>query len=649
MLTFRFTGGKGEMIEPEVLVSGMVGKQIRFVFSEEWEGLRKEAVYRAGQVSCISEDIGEVDIIPEPVLTKALRRLYVGVCGKDETGQVVIPTMFVPGPFIHIGATDTPDVDPEDPEWMDFKQALEETIRFTPQELTADQQAQARANIGVSDGLWNTAAGELLMALLRKAVFTQEVSGEILALEKLLALEAPPEEPEIPEEPETVCYYVSCGLEHVTAQPASELVEQGQSCTIVLTVEEGYVLDTVTVTMGGADITASALVEGGVSIPGVTGDVVITAKAVVPGKTYLAASVYTIGGVPMLNFQNEANTDRMCLLTTEITAETPFPVNGDVILKKWYPVPVPETAGILEITCPGYIGGPQFFTFGEGAYTKTWDAGWQTADSCTLEFTPGAHEFVLINFKKTDGSRFALEDADLSGFGIQFREPEVSGPEMFPVTMSFTHVSAANNQRTVEEGSNYINVLLPDDDWELFSVKVTMGGQDVTDAVLDGKKINIPQVTGALFITAVAVEVQKDPVQYLSGSVYTNGGVAMVNILNSASTNRFCCVATEVTADTPFPVNGTSPIGDLYLLAVPETAATLKVTSPGYIGGPQFFTLADGAYTRTIDAGWQTVDSFTYAITPGANQFVILNFKKPDNSNFSFDSVDTSGFAIEFE
>ena len=36
MLTFRFTGAKGEMTEGEILVSGMVGKQVRFEFSEEW-------------------------------------------------------------------------------------------------------------------------------------------------------------------------------------------------------------------------------------------------------------------------------------------------------------------------------------------------------------------------------------------------------------------------------------------------------------------------------------------------------------------------------------------------------------------------------------------------------------------------------------
>lgn len=203
MLTFCFTGSAGIMTQSEVLVSGAVGKQVRFEFSEEWEGLRKKAVYRAGGVTCISENVGDEDVIPERALAKPLRRLFVGVCGTDEEGQVVIPTVMVPGPFIHIGAVGGPEYEPEDPKWKDMMEALAETVRFVPQELTQAQQAQARENIGVSEGGGlSEAAAALLLSVLKKAVYTEDVSGEIRELAEALADRDVPEEPDIPDVPE---------------------------------------------------------------------------------------------------------------------------------------------------------------------------------------------------------------------------------------------------------------------------------------------------------------------------------------------------------------------------------------------------------------------------------------------------------------
>ena len=49
---------------------------------------------------------------------------------------------------------------------------------------------------------------------------------------------------------------------------------------IVLTADDGYTIDTVTVTMGGVDVTSSTYANGKVTINGCTGDIVITASAI---------------------------------------------------------------------------------------------------------------------------------------------------------------------------------------------------------------------------------------------------------------------------------------------------------------------------------------------------------------------------------
>lgn len=274
MLTFRFTGADGEMIQEDMLAAGMVGKQVRFEFSPDWDGLRKVAVYKAGTACCTSVDVGEVDTIPAEVLEHSLHRLFVGVYGIAEDGSVVTPAVFAPGPFIHISAVmgDDPCFDPRNTFWIKLEKALEETVRFTPQELTQEEQAQARKNIGADGaGGMNAAAAKLLLAVLRQAVYTADASADLLALEAALTAS---------EESGAVYYAVACVLENVKAEPETASVKEGEAFEAVLTAVEGYVLDAVTVTMGGTDVTEQVYANGVVSIPAVTGNVILRASAV---------------------------------------------------------------------------------------------------------------------------------------------------------------------------------------------------------------------------------------------------------------------------------------------------------------------------------------------------------------------------------
>lgn len=110
MLTFQFTGAQGWMTETDTLTTGMVGRQIAFRLSPEWDGLRKTAVYMAGDALRIAVDVGQVDTIPWEVLQVPLERLYVGLYGVSGDGKLVIPTIRAQGPVIQPGAE--PDGDP---------------------------------------------------------------------------------------------------------------------------------------------------------------------------------------------------------------------------------------------------------------------------------------------------------------------------------------------------------------------------------------------------------------------------------------------------------------------------------------------------------------------------------------------------------
>ena len=68
-------------------------------------------------------------------------------------------------------------------------------------------------------------------------------------------------------------------LSHVVTDNEATSIEDGTAYTATLTADTGYALGTVTITMGGTDITSTAYSDGNISIASVTGDIVITAVA----------------------------------------------------------------------------------------------------------------------------------------------------------------------------------------------------------------------------------------------------------------------------------------------------------------------------------------------------------------------------------
>ena len=137
MLTFRFTGADGIMVQTEILTSGMVGKEVKLEFSRDWEGMSKTAVFRAGTVTRIVTGIKDAAVIPAEVLARPLQRLYVGVYGVSADGSVT-PTIRAEGPDILPGVEPSADrtAEPELPVWAQLDQRLKKLEEPEPDDGT---------------------------------------------------------------------------------------------------------------------------------------------------------------------------------------------------------------------------------------------------------------------------------------------------------------------------------------------------------------------------------------------------------------------------------------------------------------------------------------------------------------------------------
>lgn len=75
-------------------------------------------------------------------------------------------------------------------------------------------------------------------------------------------------------------------LTYCTTSNSAKSVARGGSYTATISANSGYELDTITVMMGGTNITSSAVSGGKITIANVTGDIVITAVAKASGPAY---------------------------------------------------------------------------------------------------------------------------------------------------------------------------------------------------------------------------------------------------------------------------------------------------------------------------------------------------------------------------
>lgn len=98
--------------------------------------------------------------------------------------------------------------------------------------------------------------------------------------------------------PTVTAYSVTCNLTNCEISNSASSVESGNAYSATITANSGYTLNSITVTMGGIDITDSAVSGSSISISSVTGAIVITASATGTQSTNLIPESTDASGAP---------------------------------------------------------------------------------------------------------------------------------------------------------------------------------------------------------------------------------------------------------------------------------------------------------------------------------------------------------------
>ena len=89
-------------------------------------------------------------------------------------------------------------------------------------------------------------------------------------------------------------------------------------------------------------------------------------------------------------------------------------------------------------------------------------------------------------------------------FILQKSQGTLPTPNNFMITNTLSNCKNNNNKTTIQGGSSYNAIITANEGFELKSVKVTMGGNDITSTAVNNNTISISNVTGNIVITATA-------------------------------------------------------------------------------------------------------------------------------------------------
>ena len=161
----------------------------------------------------------------------------------------------------------------------------------------------------------------------------------------------------------------------------------------------------------------------------------------------------------------------------------------------------------------------------ENQYTTAFGINW--GETTTYTKTPGTAEDTAFCVITIDAANQKIY-ADHYGAGYS-RILSHAGEEIktYTVTNTLTNVSTSNSGNTVSEGTAYSANLTASSGYTLTggTVKVTMGGTDITSTAYSNGKISIASVTGNIVITASAVAEQTGPVNQVKKSIDTDKSI----------------------------------------------------------------------------------------------------------------------------
>ena len=399
---------------------------------------------------------------------------------------------------------------------------------------------------------------------------------------------------------------------HLSVNNDLAIIEKGATYTNTFTAEEGYVIESITVKMGGADITSTSLSNNVVTIPNVTGDIEIVATVrqleyLLSGQ--LRASDFALYSTD--NGQTVVQDGNDIVFNFPTTASAKFTwVAGNAVGNKYSQsthIVVLDYDGVeysqdLSDTAKSYVG---FVDLSGDFYT--------TDEEVPLSWSNSTDPAKGTQFNMS--SRFAA-NGGLAPLTVRLKNPRVKVrlPKKYTITQSLEHCTSSYVSTTISEMITKQKITFtPEPGYVMSDFTVTMDGKELPYSYVDGNSVVIYTISGNIEVTATAVEVVDfDGVNQIpisvdhDGTVFNGIGYQVNKRVDYASGNVVDALSTvpnsSVTGFIPFapgdilyfyrvPWNISKDVGEINILLYEQD----KVTKVNNVNPSDFISRLGGA------------------------------------------------------
>lgn len=223
------------------------------------------------------------------------------------------------------------------------------------------------------------------------------------------------------------------------------------------------------------------------------------------------------------------------------------------------------------------------------------------------------------------------------GYGADIdREIAYTSATTYSVEYNLTNCESSNTSSVAVENSAFTTTLSYDEEAELASVVVTMGGVDITATAYANGVINIPAVTGNIVITAVAkVAAWSEIITDIAvatrsvWSIASSGGVP--NLVNSNGEGAIGVTIANNYANTDRESK------TVYLMPVNAKACDVTVNNTdGHACTYNFIGLKDngGTFAVIFTSGKKTDNTRTFSA--GSISHILISMERTDGTSFEW-------------
>ena len=228
----------------------------------------------------------------------------------------------------------------------------------------------------------------------------------------------------------TSAYSITNALTNVINSNSATYATSGSSysATLSASTQQGQI-QTVTITMGGTDITSTAYNNGSINIASVTGDIVITAIA------YLAYYDTNDGDMTIVNggweYLSAISGELLSNTANQNSRRSLYIDSGDkpvyrgtqqsYAISNYYPIAVPVGASSVTVSCdkPEHYNAVGVVKLTTNGYTSV-GYGDFVQGAVTLTFNADSDLYIMTNSKRASGYNYNTDDPAPSRFTVVF-------------------------------------------------------------------------------------------------------------------------------------------------------------------------------------------------------------------------------------